>query len=94
MTTDTDTVTARTRLDQATLQALRDFYTNRMELITEVIEQARANQAKARAGYEAELASVKGQLAAKENRCRQVPQRLRNRRPRPRPRRRPHQQTL
>ncbi len=54
------------RLDQAALEALRDFYTNRIDLITEVIGEAPRRPGQSPRRYQAELASVKGQLAAKE----------------------------
>lgn len=54
------------RLDDEVLAALHDFYTNRVDLITETIDAARRDHREARGRYETELATTKTQLAAKE----------------------------
>ncbi len=53
-------------LDQTTLDALRDFYTHRYDLVAEAIAAARAEHTAARAAHQAEVATITGQLAAKE----------------------------
>ncbi len=53
-------------LDERILAALCDFYTTKVDLVTDAIALARADYRTARAGHEQELAALTGQLAARQ----------------------------
>jgi Recombinase zinc beta ribbon domain len=53
-------------LDAKVLDAVRDFYTNRLDQARSAIAAAQAQHRQARAAYEEDLATVEQQLAAKE----------------------------
>ena len=53
-------------LDAKVLEAIQDFYTNRLDEALDAIIASRSAHHQARAGYKTELAAVETQLAAKE----------------------------